>query len=168
MEVPYCGWGPWSCFGCFPYLIIIQSFKFLKNLSCLKVSRTVLKNDDTLLEFRRMWRFLPRLGSLIMFWMFFFDDHKLKFQIWKKKIRHVWRCQEPSWRMMTLCWSSGRPGGFWLGLGSMITFLICSLSFKFHKNLSCLKLSRTLLMNDETLLEFRRMWRFLTRAAVID
>ena len=43
-----------------------------------------------------------------------------------------------------------------------------SLSFKFHKNPSCLKLSRTLLKIDDTLLEFRRMWRFLTGAGVID
>ena len=42
------------------------------------------------------------------------------------------------------------------------------LSFKFHKNPSCLKLSRTLLKNNDTLLEFRRTWRFLTGAGVID
>ena len=43
-----------------------------------------------------------------------------------------------------------------------------SLSFKFEKNLSCLKVSGTLLKNDDTLLEFRRMWRFLTGAWVLD
>ena len=35
-----------------------------KNLSYLKVSRTLLKNDDTLLEFRRMLRFLTGAGVL--------------------------------------------------------------------------------------------------------
>ena len=43
-----------------------------------------------------------------------------------------------------------------------------SLSLKFEKNLSCLKVSGTLLKNDDTLLEFRRMWRFLTGAWVLD
>ena len=42
------------------------------------------------------------------------------------------------------------------------------LSFNFHKNLSYLKVSRTLLKKDDTLLEFRRMWRFLTWAKVLD
>ena len=37
-----------------------------------------------------------------------------------------------------------------------VNLMIINLSFKFHKNLSCLKLSRTLLKNDDTLLEFRR------------
>ena len=31
-----------------------------------------------------------------------------------------------------------------------------------------MKVSRTLLKNDDTLLEFRRMWRFLTVAWVLD
>ena len=43
-----------------------------------------------------------------------------------------------------------------------------SLSVNFHENLSCLKASRTLLKNDDNLLEFRRTWRFLTWAGVID
>ena len=43
-----------------------------------------------------------------------------------------------------------------------------SLCFKFEKNQSCLKVSRTLLKNDDTLLEFRRTWRFLTEAGVLD
>ena len=34
------------------------------NLSCLKGSRTLLKNDDTLLEFMRLWRFLIGAGVL--------------------------------------------------------------------------------------------------------
>ena len=33
------------------------------------------------------------------------------------RIHYVWRYQEPSWRMMTLCWSLGGHGGSWLGLG---------------------------------------------------
>ena len=41
-----------------------------------------------------------------------------------------------------------------------------SLSVKFHKNLTFLKLSRTILKNDDRLLEFKRMWRFLTWAGV--
>ena len=43
-----------------------------------------------------------------------------------------------------------------------------SLSFEFEKNPSYLKVSRTLLKNDDTLLEFRRTWRFLTGAGVLD
>ena len=43
-----------------------------------------------------------------------------------------------------------------------------SLSFKFHENLSCLRVSRTILKNDDTLLEFRRMWRLLIGAGVLD
>ena len=35
-----------------------------KNPSCWKVPRTLLKNDDTLLEFRRIWRFLTEVGVL--------------------------------------------------------------------------------------------------------
>ena len=62
MEVPDWGWGPCSRFGCFHLMIIMLSFKFEKILSCLKVSRTLLKNDDTLLEFRRMWMFLTGAG----------------------------------------------------------------------------------------------------------
>merc|ERR1711867_254292 len=50
----------------------------------------------------------------------------------------------------------------------MCSFADKSLSFKFHKNPSCLKPSRTLLKNDDTLLEFRRSWRFLTGAGVLD
>ena len=46
--------------------------------------------------------------------------------------------------------------------------MIISISFKFEKNLSCLKVSRTLLKNDDTLLEYRRMWRFMTGAGVFD
>ena len=49
-----------------------------------------------------------------------------------------------------------------------VILMTISLSFKFHKNLSCLKVSRTLLKNDDTLLEFRRTWRFLTGAGVLD
>ena len=51
-------------FGCFLLVIISLSFKFDKNPSCLKVSRSLLKNDDTLLEFRRIWRFLAGAGVL--------------------------------------------------------------------------------------------------------
>ena len=46
--------------------------------------------------------------------------------------------------------------------------MIIRLSFKFEKNPSCLKVSRTLLKNDDILLEFRRMWMFLTGAGVLD
>ena len=49
----------------FPFLIIILSFIFEKNLSCLKVSKSLLKNDDTLLEFRRALRFLTEAGFLV-------------------------------------------------------------------------------------------------------
>ena len=54
------------------------SFKFHKNLSCLKVSRTLLKNDDALLEFGRMWRFLTGAGVHDHILDGFFDDNKLK------------------------------------------------------------------------------------------
>ena len=80
-----------------------------KNPLCLKVSRTLLKNNDTLLEFRRKWRFLTGAGVL---------DHVLD-----------------------------------------VFFMTISLSSKFHKNMLCLKVSRTLRKNDDTLLEFRRTWR---------
>ena len=58
-------------------------------------------------------------------------------------------------------------------LGSIITFscvhlMTISLSLQFHKNSSCLKLSRTLLKNDDMLLEFRGTWRFLIGAGVHD
>ena len=46
--------------------------------------------------------------------------------------------------------------------------LILKLKFQFHKNLSCFKESRTLLKKDETLLEFRIMWRFLAGAGALD
>ena len=49
-----------------------------------------------------------------------------------------------------------------------VFLMTISLSLKFEKNLSCLKVSRTLLKNDDSLLEFRRMWRFLTGARVLD
>ena len=80
------------------------------------MSRTLLKNDDTLLELRRMWRFLT--GSGVLF--------------------------------------------------GCVPLMTISLSSKFHKNPSCLKVSRTLLKNDDTLLEFRRMWRFLIGAGVLE
>ena len=43
-----------------------------------------------------------------------------------------------------------------------------SLISKFHENPSCLNVSRTLLKNDGTLLDFRRTWGFLTGAGVLD
>ena len=113
------GWGPWSRFWYVSLMMISLSFKFIKNLSCLRLSKTLLKNDDTQLEFRRSWRFLTGTGVL----------------------GHVFWCVH----LMTL-----------------------SLNFKFHKNLSCLKPSRTLLKNDDTQLEFRRSWRFLTGVGVLD
>ena len=45
-------------------MTISLSLNFLKNLPCVKVSRTLLKNNDTLLELRRMWRFLT--GACIL------------------------------------------------------------------------------------------------------
>ena len=45
-------------------MTISLSFKLEKNPSCLKVSITLLKNDDTLLEFRGTWRFLAGAGVL--------------------------------------------------------------------------------------------------------
>ena len=118
LKVPDWGWGLWSRFWCVPLMTISLSFKFHKNLSYLKPSRTLLKDDDTLLEFRGTWWFLTWAGVL---------DHIL-----------------------------------------VCLLVTMSLSFKFHKNQSCLKLSRTLLKNDDTLLEFRRSWRFLTGAGVLD
>ena len=111
MEVPVWSWGPWSCFWCVPLMIKSLSFKLHKNLPCLTLSRTLLKNYDTLLEFMRTKRFLTGVGV--------------------QRIRHVWSCQEPSWRMMTLCWSLGGCGGSWLGLGSVI--MVWMWSFNAHK-----------------------------------
>ena len=62
-------------------MIIRLSLKFEKNPSCLKVSRTLLKNDDTLLEFRRTWMFLTGAGVLDHVLDVSFDDDKVKFQI---------------------------------------------------------------------------------------
>ena len=84
------------------------------------MSRTLLKNDDTLLEFRRTWRFLTVVGV---------HDHDR--------------------------------------FGCVTLMTIC-LSFNFHKNLSFLKVSRNLLKNYDSLLEFKRTWRFLTGAGVLD
>ena len=57
-------------------------------------------------------------------------------------------------------------------LGSLMFFIGSfddnKLEIQVPKNLSCLKLSGTLLMNDDTLLEFRRTCRFLTGAGVHD
>ena len=50
----------------------------------------------------------------------------------------------------------------------MFSLMTISLSFKFHKYLTCLKVSRTLLKNDDTMLEFGRTWRFLTGGVVHD
>ena len=61
-------------------MTISLSFKFHKNPSCLQVSKT-LKNNDTLLEFRRMLRFLTEAGVHDHIFMCFFDDNKLKFQV---------------------------------------------------------------------------------------
>ena len=81
MKVPDWGWGPWSRSGCVPLMTISLCLNFHKYPSCLKVSRTLLKNDATLLEFRNTWRFLTGAGSLITFWMFFFGDNKVEFKI---------------------------------------------------------------------------------------
>ena len=62
-------------------MIIRLSLKFEKNPSCLKVSRTLLKNDNTLLEFRRTWRFLTEAGVLDHLLDVSFDDDRVKFQI---------------------------------------------------------------------------------------
>ena len=45
-------------------MTISLSSNFLENPSCMKASRSLLKNDDTLLEFRRTWGFLTRAGVL--------------------------------------------------------------------------------------------------------
>ena len=50
----------------------------------------------------------------------------------------------------------------------MFSLMTISLIFKFHKNPTFLKLSRTTLKNDDTMLEFRRTWKFLTVAGVLD
>ena len=62
-------------------MIIRLSLKFGKNPSCLKLPRTLMKNDDTLLEFRRTCRFLTEAGVLYHVLDVSFDDNKLKFKI---------------------------------------------------------------------------------------
>ena len=62
MEVPDWWWNLCSRFGCVTLITISLSFNFHDNPSCLKVSRTLLKNDDTQLEFRRTWRYLTGAG----------------------------------------------------------------------------------------------------------
>ena len=59
-------------------MTIRLNFKFEKK--CFKVSRTLLKNDDSLLEIRRTWRFLTGAGVLGVLDVSF-DDGKVKFQI---------------------------------------------------------------------------------------
>ena len=49
IEVPDRGWGPWSCFLCVPLMTISLSFKFHKYKSCLKLSRTLLKRQFSLM-----------------------------------------------------------------------------------------------------------------------
>ena len=100
-------------------LTISLSLNFHENPSYLKASRTLLKNEDTLLEFRRTWRF----------------------QTGARVLDHVFLC---------------------------VSLMTISLCFNFHENPSYLKASRTLLKNDDTLLEFRRTWRFLIGAGVLD
>ena len=56
-------------------------FNFHKNPSCLKVTRTLLKNDDSLLEFGRTWRFLTGAGVLDHVLDVSFDDDRVKFKI---------------------------------------------------------------------------------------
>ena len=56
-------------------------FKFNTNLSCLKLLRTLSKNDDTLLEFGRTWQFLIGAGVLDHFFMYIFDENMLMFQV---------------------------------------------------------------------------------------
>ena len=62
-------------------MTISSGFKFHKNLTFFTLSRTILKNDDTLLEFRRTWRFLTGAGVLEHVLICSFDDNKLKFQV---------------------------------------------------------------------------------------
>ena len=59
-------------------MIISLGFKFEKNPSCLTVSRTLLKNDDILLEFRRTWRFLMGTGDHDHVLIVFLDENNLK------------------------------------------------------------------------------------------
>ena len=54
-----------------------------------------------------------------------------------------------------------------------LAILMCSfddkkLKFQVSKNPSCLKPSRILLKNNDTLLELKRSWRFLTGARILD
>ena len=114
----------------------------------LKVSRTLLKNDDALLEARRTWMFLTGAGVL---------DHvfdQLDSICWSfsqnlSTLRWVWRCQEPSWRLMTLCWRLGGRRGSWLGLGFMIMIWICSFDVNKLKFQVSLKSVRFELRYDE-------------------
>ena len=67
-------------------MTISLCLNFHKNRPCLKVSRTLLKNDGTVLEFMRMWRFLTGAGVLDNVLDVSYDDNKLKFQILKKSV----------------------------------------------------------------------------------
>ena len=68
-------------FWMFSLMTISLNFKFHKNPSCLKVSRSLLKNYDTLLGFRRMWRFLTGAGVTDHIFICSFGVNKLKFQV---------------------------------------------------------------------------------------
>ena len=139
----------------FSLMTISLSFKLHKNLSCLRVSRTLLKKDDTLLEFRRTccrWfhtgagvhdhknLLCSKVSTSLLedmvvpdwgwgpwsrFWCVSLMTISLSFKF-HKNLSHDRRCQEASSRMMTLCWSLGGHGGSWLRLGSLITIWMCS------------------------------------------
>ena len=50
------------------------------------MSRTHLKNDDTLPELKKMWKFLTRAGVTDHFCICSFGVNKLKFQVSLKSI----------------------------------------------------------------------------------
>ena len=52
----------------------------------LRMSRTLLNNDDALLEFRTTWRFLIGAGVYDHILDVFFGNNKLKFQVFEKSV----------------------------------------------------------------------------------
>ena len=79
MKVPDLGWRNLSCIESYGFGIMELCSQFQLSILSLKVSRNLLKNDDTLLKFRRTRRFLTVAGSLNMFVICSFAIKKLKF-----------------------------------------------------------------------------------------
>ena len=85
MEAPDWGSGSMIMFWMWYFDDNKLKFHYHENQSCLQGSRTLLKSDDTLLEFRT-WQFLNEAGVLDHILDVFLDDNKLLFQFSEKSV----------------------------------------------------------------------------------